>query len=203
MNKLDDAVEEIKRVLIGNKSKDVNDVYLGNAIRFIEEYQKDAGDRQPKQYDTRTDEALQELITFTLKQNAVPSDIIYDFYRPNNQVISYEEVAESYPPSITERISTLVTYFSIACHRMDFTTEIVNYHNMVKDRFVKEGQPEEQRKAHKVLSTVVASEYFSDFKKELAWALEGIAPENLVDVKYQVCKETSRNEYSAIVIYKK
>lgn len=111
MNKLDDAVEEIKRVLIGNKSKDVNDVYLGNAIRFIEEYQKDAGDSQPKQ--------------------------------------------------------------------------------------------EGQQKARKVLSTVVASEYFSDFKKELDWALEGIAPENLVDVKYQVCRGASRNEHSAIVIYKK
>lgn len=202
MNKLDDAVEEIKRVLIGNKSKDVNDVYLGNAIRFIEEYQKDVGDSQPKQYDTRTDEALQELITFTLKQNAVPSDIIYDFYRPNNQVISYEEVAESYPPSITERISTLVTYFSIACHRMDFTTEIVNYHNMVKNRFVKAEQPEKKQKVQKLKVKRVFSQYPSEFDEELGNVLNWISPENLIDIKYEMRSGHSVMFYSALVIYR-
>lgn len=202
MNKLDDAVEEIKRVLIGNKSKDVNDVYLGNAIRFIEEYQKDVGDSQPKQYDTRTDEALQELITFTLKQNAVPSDIIYDFYRPNNQVISYEEVAEAYPPSITAHISTLVTYFSIACHRMDFTTEIVNYHNMVKNRFVKAEQPEKKQKVQKLKVKRVFSQYPSEFDEELGNVLNWISPENLIDIKYEMRSGHSVMFYSALVIYR-
>ncbi len=202
MNKLDDAVEEIKRALIGNKSKDVNDVYLGNAIRFIEEYQKDAGDRQPKQYDTRTDEALQELITFTLKQNAVPSDIIYDFYRPNNKVISYEEVAEAYPPSITAHINTLVTYFSIACHRMDFTTEIVNYHNTIKNRFVKAEQPEKRQKVQKLKVKRVFSQYPSEFDEELGNVLNRISPENLIDIKYEMRSEHSVMFYSVLVIYR-
>lgn len=202
MNKLDDAVEEIKRVLIGNKSKDVNDVYLGNAIRFIEEYQKDVGNSQPKQDTTRLDEALHELITFTLKQNAVPSDIIYDFYRPNNKVISYEEVAESYPPSITAHTSVLVTYFSIACHRMDFTTEIVNYHNTVKNRFVKAEQPKEKQKAQKLRVKSIFSEYLSDFDREVVNALNWISPENLVDIKYQTNVLSHRTMHSALIIYR-
>lgn len=202
MNKLDDAVEEIKRVLIGNKSKDVNDVYLGNAIRFIEEYQKDAGDRQPKQDNTRLDEALHELITFTLKQNAVPSDIIYDFYRPNNKVISYEEVAEAYPPSITAHISTLVPYFSIACHRMDFTTEIVNYHNTIKNRFVKAEQPEKKQKVQKLKVKRVFSQYPSEFDEELGNVLNWISPENLIDIKYEMRSGHSVMFYFALVIYR-
>ena len=31
------AIDEIERCLIGNKSKEVNDIYLKNAIRFIKE----------------------------------------------------------------------------------------------------------------------------------------------------------------------
>ena len=31
------AIDEIERCLIGNKSREVNDVYLKNAIRFIKE----------------------------------------------------------------------------------------------------------------------------------------------------------------------
>lgn len=202
MSNLDDAVEEIKRALIGNKSKDVTDVYLGNAIRYIEEYQRDAGESQPKQDNTRLDEALQELITFTLKQNAVPSDIIYDFYRPNNKVISYEEVAESYPPSITAHTSVLVTYFSIACHRMDFTTEIVNYHNTVKNRFVKEGQPEKKQKVQKLKVKRVFSQYPSEFDEELGNVLNWISPENLIDIKYEMRSGHSVMFYSALVIYR-
>lgn len=34
---LDDAIKEIERVLVGNKSKDVEEVYLRNAIRFIKQ----------------------------------------------------------------------------------------------------------------------------------------------------------------------
>lgn len=34
---LDNAIQEIERVLIGNKSKDVEEVYLRNAIRFIKQ----------------------------------------------------------------------------------------------------------------------------------------------------------------------
>lgn len=202
MSNLDDAVEEIKRALIGNKSKDVTDVYLGNAIRYIEEYQRDIGESQFEQDATRFDEALHELITFTLKQNAVPSDIIYDFYRPNNKVISYEEVAEAYPPSITAHISTLVTYFSIACHRMDFTTEIVNYHNTIKNRFVKAEQPEKKQKAQKLKVKRVFSQYPSEFDKELDDALNWISPENLIDVKYQINVLSHRTMHSALIIYR-
>lgn len=198
MSNLDGAVEEIRRVLIGNKSKEVNDVYLGNAIRYIEDYQRGV----PKQRDTRLNEALQELITFTLKQNAVPSDIIYDFYRPNNKVISYEEVAESYPPSITAHTSVLVTYFSIACHRMDFTTEIVNYHNTVKNRFVKEEQPEKKQKVQKLKVKRVFSQYPSEFDEELGNVLNWISPENLIDIKYEMRSGHSVMFHSALVIYR-
>ena len=37
MNHLNDAIEEIKRALLNNKSDEVKEVYLRNAIRFIEE----------------------------------------------------------------------------------------------------------------------------------------------------------------------
>lgn len=202
MSNLDDAVEEIKRALIGNKSKDVTEVYLGNAIRYIEEYQRDAGESQPKQDDTRLDEALQGLITFTLKQNAVPSDIIYDFYRPNDKVISYEEVAKSYPPSLKKHITTLITYFSIACHRMDFTTEIVNYHNTIKNRFVKAEQPEKKQKVQKLKVKRVFSQYPSEFDEELGNVLNWISPENLIDIKYEMRSGHSVMFYSALVIYR-
>lgn len=202
MSNLNDAVEEIKRALIGNKSKDVTEVYLGNAIRYIEEYQRDIGEGQFEQDTTRFDEALHELITFTLKQNAVPSDIIYDFYRPNNKVISYEEVAESYPPSITAHISTLVTYFSIACHRMDFTTEIVNYHNAIKNRFVKAEQPEKKQKVQKLKVKRVFSQYPSEFDEELGNVLNWISLENLIDIKYEMRSGHSVMFHSALVIYR-
>lgn len=32
---LKSSIDEIERVMLGNKSKDVNNVYLNNAIRFI------------------------------------------------------------------------------------------------------------------------------------------------------------------------
>lgn len=202
MSNLNDAVEEIKRALIGNKSKDVTEVYLGNAIRYIEDYQREAGKSQPKQDNTRLDEALQELITFTLKQNAVPSDIIYDFYRPNNKVISHEEVAKSYPPSITAHTSVLATYFSIACHRMDFTTEIVNYHNAVKNRFIEAEQPEKKQKVQKLKVKRVFSQYPSEFDEELGNVLNWISPENLIDIKYEMRSGHSVMFYSALVIYR-
>ena len=39
MKHLNDAIEEIKRALLNNKSDEVKEVYLRNAIRFIEEAQ--------------------------------------------------------------------------------------------------------------------------------------------------------------------
>lgn len=39
-----DAIKEIERVLIGNKSRDVEEVYLRNAIRFIEQSKPDITD---------------------------------------------------------------------------------------------------------------------------------------------------------------
>lgn len=38
MSELEAAIDEIERVLIGNKSRDVEEVYLNNAIRFIKEH---------------------------------------------------------------------------------------------------------------------------------------------------------------------
>ena len=38
MSELESAIDEIKRVLIGNKSREVEEVYLKNAIRYIREY---------------------------------------------------------------------------------------------------------------------------------------------------------------------
>lgn len=38
MNRVEHAIEEIKRVLVGNKSRDVEEVYLKNAIRSLEDY---------------------------------------------------------------------------------------------------------------------------------------------------------------------
>ena len=39
MSYLNDAIEEIKRALLNNKSDEDKEVYLRNAIRFIEEAQ--------------------------------------------------------------------------------------------------------------------------------------------------------------------
>lgn len=39
MNHIEHAIDEIERVLIGNKSRDVEEVYLQNAIRSLKEYQ--------------------------------------------------------------------------------------------------------------------------------------------------------------------
>ena len=39
MSYLNDAIEEIKLALLNNKSDEVKEVYLINAIRFIEEAQ--------------------------------------------------------------------------------------------------------------------------------------------------------------------
>lgn len=49
MNKqelLDDAIKEIERVLVGNKSKDVEEVYLRNAIRFIKQSKPEIAEEQ-------------------------------------------------------------------------------------------------------------------------------------------------------------
>ncbi|UQT00134.1 hypothetical protein NGDEOPKE_00185 [Enterococcus phage vB_OCPT_Carl] len=35
MGYLESAIEEIERVLLGNKSRDTEEVYLNNAIRYI------------------------------------------------------------------------------------------------------------------------------------------------------------------------
>lgn len=35
--KIDDAIEEIERALAGNKPKYANDIYLNNAIRYLQE----------------------------------------------------------------------------------------------------------------------------------------------------------------------
>ena len=35
--KIDNAIEEIERALAGNKPKYVNDIYLNNAIRYLQE----------------------------------------------------------------------------------------------------------------------------------------------------------------------
>lgn len=43
LDNLDSAVEEIERVLIGNKSRDVEEVYLNNAIRFIQDAKTEQG----------------------------------------------------------------------------------------------------------------------------------------------------------------
>lgn len=40
MSELESAIDEIKRVLIGNKSREVEEVYLNNAIRLIRAYYK-------------------------------------------------------------------------------------------------------------------------------------------------------------------
>lgn len=41
MNKLlDSAIDEIERVLLGNKDRSVEEVYMKNAIRFIREFSK-------------------------------------------------------------------------------------------------------------------------------------------------------------------
>ena len=39
MSNLNDAIEEIKRAMLSNKSDEVKEVYLRNAIRLIEETQ--------------------------------------------------------------------------------------------------------------------------------------------------------------------
>lgn len=46
MSYLNDAIEEIKRALLNNKSDEVKEVYLRNAIRLIEATQVKLGDRE-------------------------------------------------------------------------------------------------------------------------------------------------------------
>lgn len=48
MNYLNDAIEEIKRALLNNKSDEDKEVYLRNAIRFIEEAQIKLEERERK-----------------------------------------------------------------------------------------------------------------------------------------------------------
>lgn len=40
MSNLDAAIEEINRVLIGNKSREVEEVYLRNSVRYINEFKE-------------------------------------------------------------------------------------------------------------------------------------------------------------------
>ena len=46
MSYLNDAIEEIERALLNNKSDDVKEVYLRNAIRLIEEAQRKLEERE-------------------------------------------------------------------------------------------------------------------------------------------------------------
>ena len=46
MNHLNDAIEEIKRALLNNKSDEVKEVYLRNAIRLIEATQLKLEERE-------------------------------------------------------------------------------------------------------------------------------------------------------------
>ena len=46
MNYLNAAIEEIERALLNNKSDEVKEVYLRNAIRFIEEVQRKLEERE-------------------------------------------------------------------------------------------------------------------------------------------------------------
>ena len=48
MNYLNDAIEEIKRSLLNNKSDEVKEVYLRNAIRLIEAAQLKLEEREPQ-----------------------------------------------------------------------------------------------------------------------------------------------------------
>lgn len=40
MSDLDFAIDEINRVLVGNKSREVEEVYLRNAVRYINEFKE-------------------------------------------------------------------------------------------------------------------------------------------------------------------
>ena len=46
MRYLNAAIEEIKLALLNNKSDEVKEVYLRNAIRFIEEAQRKSEERE-------------------------------------------------------------------------------------------------------------------------------------------------------------
>ncbi|QDJ06858.1 hypothetical protein [Enterococcus faecalis] len=50
MSNLDAAIEEINRVLIGNKSREVEEVYLRNSVRLIKEFQKQPDLNQSQQW---------------------------------------------------------------------------------------------------------------------------------------------------------
>ena len=64
-----DAIKEIERVLIGNKSRDVEEVYLRNAIRFIEQSKPEITDPTISKKETvyYADNELEKLAVFIMK----------------------------------------------------------------------------------------------------------------------------------------
>lgn len=64
--KIDDAIEEIERALAGNKPKYANDIYLNNAIRYLQEI------KSPSLTDDQ-----QVVLDYLIKQAERCSDIGY------------------------------------------------------------------------------------------------------------------------------
>lgn len=64
--KIDNAIEEIERALAGNKPKYANDIYLNNAIRYLQEI------KSPSLTDDQ-----QEVLDYLVKQAERCSDIGY------------------------------------------------------------------------------------------------------------------------------
>lgn len=68
--KIDDAIEEIERALAGNKPKYANDIYLNNAIRYLQEI------KAPSLSDDQ--QVVLEWLKWQSKQNGTdPTDSIY------------------------------------------------------------------------------------------------------------------------------
>lgn len=67
---LDAAIDEIERVLIGNKDRNTEEVYLKNAIRHIREY-----DSQPQLNEN------QQIVLGYLKEMTISFDLCNAIYR--------------------------------------------------------------------------------------------------------------------------
>ncbi len=88
MNHIEHAIDEIERVLIGNKSRDVEEVYLQNAIRSLKKQQAIISYPLP--------EEVQELLTYWKESPDTDFDTIMEI------LVSYKTKSQPFAGSLQE-----------------------------------------------------------------------------------------------------
>lgn len=91
MNHIEHAIDEIERVLIGNKSRDVEEVYLQNAIRSLKKQQAIISYPLP--------EEVQELLTYWKERPDTDFDTIMEI------LVSYKTKSQPFAGSLQETIA--------------------------------------------------------------------------------------------------